>query len=258
MATVVLENVHVDFPIYGGHRSLRRVVFERATGGLIKHSGDKSDRVMVKALSGLNFELHDGDRVGLVGHNGAGKSTLLKVIAGVYEPTAGRVLVEGRITPLFTAMPGMDGEDTGYENIMTAGQLLNIPPKKLESLLPQIEEFSELGEYLTLPMRTYSSGMVTRLGFALATSIDPGILLIDEGIGAGDARFAEKAAQRMTDFIGRSSIMVIASHSNALIQSTCNKALFMRAGQIVAAGPVDEILALYSATPYEASAGAAG
>ncbi len=258
MARVVLENVHVDFPIYGGHRSLRRVVFERATGGLIKHAEGKSDRVMVKALSNLNFELQDGDRVGLVGHNGAGKSTLLKVIAGVYEPTVGRVLVDGRITPLFTAMPGMDGEDTGYENIMTAGQLLNIPLNKLESLLPQIEEFSELGEYLTLPMRTYSSGMVTRLGFALATSIDPGILLIDEGIGTGDARFAEKAAQRMTDFIGRSSIMVIASHSNALIQSTCNKAFLMRAGEVVAAGPVDEILAMYNASPYEAEAANAG
>jgi ABC-type polysaccharide/polyol phosphate transport system ATPase subunit len=246
MTSVVLENVSVDFPIYGAHRSLRRVLFERATGGLVQH-GDRHhrDRLVIKALIDVSCELREGDRLGLVGHNGAGKSTLLKVIAGVYEPIAGRALVSGRVTPLFDSMPGLDPEDTGYENVITAGMLFGMSHSEIETRIPDVEEFSELGEYLGLPVRTYSTGMTMRLGFALATAVEPGILLMDEGISAGDARFTERASKRLEQFISRSRIMVLASHSNDMIRSLCNKAALMQTGRVIAIGAVEDILQQY-------------
>jgi ABC-type polysaccharide/polyol phosphate transport system ATPase subunit len=245
MAKVVLENVRVDFPIYATQRNLRTAIFQRATGGLIQRQGKKQDRIVVKALAGVSMTLEDGDRLGLIGHNGSGKSTLLKVIAGIYEPIEGRLMVEGRVTPLFEMMPGLDPEDSGYENIITAGLLLGLSREEIESRMPEIGEFSELGEYLSLPVRTYSTGMVMRLGFALVTNLDPGILLMDEGIGAGDARFARRAERRLTDFIGRSRILVVASHSPALIRSICNKAALIAAGRILAIGPVEGVFDEY-------------
>src|ERR1700675_2689751 len=223
MASVVLQNVRVDFPIYGAQRSLRTAIFQRATGGLIYREGKRQERVVVRALNNVSLHLEEGDRLGLIGHNGSGKSTLLKVLAGIYEPVAGRLMVDGRVTPLFDMMPGLDVEDTGYENIFTAGMLLGIPRDQLEKKIPEIEEFCELGEYLTLPVRTYSAGMTMRLGFAIVTALDPGILLMDEGFGTGDLRFTERAAERMNDFLGRSRIVVLASHSEAMIRSICNK-----------------------------------
>jgi ABC-type polysaccharide/polyol phosphate transport system ATPase subunit len=254
VATVILENVNAHFPIYGAHqRSLRKALFQRATGGSIEREGKNRDRVTVKALTDISLTLRDGDRLGLVGHNGAGKSTLLKVIAGIYEPVSGTIKVEGRVTPLFDAMPGLDGEDSGYENIITSGMLIGMTRQQIEAKIPEIEEFCELGEYLTLPVRTYSTGMTMRLGFALVTALDPGVLLMDEGFGTGDLRFAERAQARMKDFVGRSRIMVLASHSDNTIRSMCNKAIMMEAGKIVAMGPVDEICDRY----YESVHGAA-
>ena len=189
--------------------------------------------------------LEDGDRIGLIGHNGSGKSTLLKVLAGIYEPIEGRLLVEGRVTPLFDMMPGLDLEDSGYENIITCGLLLGLSRDEIESKIPDVEEFSELGEYLALPVRTYSSGMTMRLGFALVTALDPGVLLMDEGIGAGDARFAERAEKRLNEFVGRSRIVVVASHAPGLIKSICNKAALLQAGRIVAMGAVDDVFEQY-------------
>jgi ABC-type polysaccharide/polyol phosphate transport system ATPase subunit len=246
VATVILENVNAHFPIYGAHqRSLRKALIQRATGGSIEREGKNSDRVTVKALTDISLTLHDGDRLGLIGHNGAGKSTLLKLMAGIYEPVSGTIKVEGRVTPLFDAMPGLDGEDSGYENIITSGMLIGMTRQQIEAKIPEIEEFCELGEYLSLPVRTYSTGMTMRLGFALVTALDPGVLLMDEGFGTGDLRFAERAEARMKDFIGRSRIMVLASHSDRTIRSMCNKAIMMEAGRIVASGPVDEICDRY-------------
>jgi ABC-type polysaccharide/polyol phosphate transport system ATPase subunit len=255
MAKVVLENVSVDFPIYATQRNLRTAIFQRATGGLIQRQGKNQSRVVVKALTGVSATLEDGDRLGLIGHNGCGKSTLLKVIAGIYEPIEGRLLVEGPVTPLFDMMPGLDHEDSGYENIVTAGMLLGMTRHEIESRIPQIEEFSELGEYLSLPVRTYSAGMTMRLGFALVTNLDPGILLMDEGIGVGDARFAERAERRLNEFVDRSRIIVVASHAPALIQSICNKAALMAAGRILSIGPVDDILEKYQSILHSASPG---
>lgn len=245
MTALVLENVNVDFPIYGSHRSLRKALLRGATGGFVGRDETHSNRVTIKALVDINLTLQEGDRLGLIGHNGAGKSTILKVMAGVYEPTSGRILYRGRITPLFDSMPGVDPDDSGYENTITAGMLLGMTRAEIEAKVPEIEEFSELGEYFELPMRTYSLGMQTRLAFAVATAIDPGILLMDEGIGAGDARFAERAAKRMEKFINRSQVMVLASHSEELVRKTCNKAAFMKAGRILSIGGIDEIFKEY-------------
>ncbi|MGV8839392.1 MAG: ABC transporter ATP-binding protein [Bauldia sp.] len=245
MTALILEDVHVEFPIYAAQRSFRKALFSRATGGRIDRSGN--NRVAVKALSGVSITLAEGDRLGLVGHNGAGKSTLLRVMAGVYEPVIGRVLASGKITSCFDLLPGLDLEDSGYENIVTAGLLFGMSHAEIESRIPEIEEFSELGEYLALPVRTYSSGMLVRLGFALATSVDPGILLLDEGIGAGDARFADRASRRLQSLVDRSRIMVLASHSDDLVRAWCNRAVLLEAGQIVEAGAVDEVLAAYHA-----------
>ena len=253
MARVVLENVRVDFPIYATQRNLRTAIFSRAAGGLIQRQGSGQGRVVVEALAGVSMTFEDGDRIGLIGHNGSGKSTLLKVIAGIYEPIEGRLLVEGRVTPLFDMMPGLDPEDSGYENIITCGLLLGLSRDEIESKIPNVEEFCELGEYLALPVRTYSAGMMMRLGFALMTAIDPGVLLMDEGIGAGDARFAERAEKRLKEFVGRSRILVLASHSNAMIKSMCNKAALLQAGRLVAFGSVDEVLEQYSSVESEPS-----
>ena len=242
MTSLVLDNVCVDFPIYGSQRSLRRVLFDRATGAFVQHD---RDRVTVKALRNISFTLNEGDRLALVGHNGAGKSTLLRTIAGVYQPVHGRILINGTVTPLFDVLPGIDPEDTAYENIRTAGMLFGLSEAEIERILPDVEEFSELGEYMSLPVRTYSTGMTMRLGFAFATAMEPGILLLDEGVGAGDARFMERAAKRLEDFIGRSRIVVFASHSNALVQTMCNKAALMQGGRMLAIGGVQDILERY-------------
>ena len=245
MSAIVVENVYMEFPIYSSHRSFRKTFFARATGGLIEHGTEKHDRVSVKALDNISITLKSGDRLGLIGHNGAGKSTLLKLMAGVYQPTSGRVLAAGKITPLFDVMPGLDWEDTGYENIITAGLLLGMEREEIDAKVAEIEQFSELGEYLTLPVRTYSAGMIMRLGFSLATAVEPGILLMDEGIATGDKRFADRADKRMREFVGRSKILVLASHTEDLIRSWCNKAALFNAGKIVKLGEVDDVLAAY-------------
>jgi ABC-type polysaccharide/polyol phosphate transport system ATPase subunit len=254
MTSLVLDNVCVDFPIYGIQRSLRRVLFDRATGAFVQHD---RDRVTVKALRNISFTLREGDRLALVGHNGAGKSTLLRTIAGVYQPVQGRILINGTVTPLFDVLPGIDPEDTAYENIRTAGMLFGLSQAEIERIMPDVEEFSELGEYMGLPVRTYSTGMTMRLGFAFATAMEPGILLLDEGIGAGDARFLERAAKRLEDFIGRSRIVVFASHSNALVQKMCNKAALMQGGRMLAIGGVQDILERYDVLVRGGGVGAA-
>ena len=245
MASVHLEDVYVDFPIYGAQRSLRSTIFKRATGGIIERSGKRGDRVVVRALNDISFRLQDGDRLGLIGHNGSGKSTLLKVLAGIYQPVSGRITVEGRVTPLLDMMPGLDPEDTGYENLVTAGLLLGMSREQVEEKIPEIEEFSELGEYLSLPVRTYSAGMTLRLGFSLVTALEPGILVMDEGFSTGDLHFTERAVKRMDDFIGRSRIIVLATHSEEMIKTMCNKVALLEGGQIREIGPAEDVIDEY-------------
>ncbi len=253
MTSIVVDNVTIDFPIYGtSHRSLRQTLFGH-TGGLIRHErAGRQERVVVRALDNVSFALHNGDRLGLIGHNGAGKSTLLRVLAGVYRPDSGSIRIEGRVSPLFNSVPGLDPDDNGYENIKTCGIFLGMTLEEIDRRLSDIAEFCELGEYLDLPVRTYSTGMVMRLGFAIATAIDTDILLLDEGLGAGDARFAARAEDRMNALIQRTRILVLASHSDALIKSMCSRAILMEKGRLVAIGPVDEIINRYHERPSEA------
>ncbi|HVS26507.1 MAG TPA: ABC transporter ATP-binding protein [Burkholderiales bacterium] len=247
MASIILENVTVDFLIYGHLQSFRTTLLSRA-GGLIRREGKRSERVSVRSLNSISLVIEHGDRVALIGHNGAGKSTLLRVIAGVYEPIAGRAIINGRVSPLFNTSPGLNLEDTGYENMLTCGLFLGMTRKEIRQKTPNIEQFTELGQYLSFPVRTYSSGMLMRLGFAIATAIDPEILLLDEGLGAGDARFVEHANKRIDALVSRSSILVLASHTETLIESMCNKAILMDQGQIVMAGTVSDVLKEYRRT----------
>lgn len=248
MALLILDHVTIDFPIYDSQKTFRSAL-RAVTGGLITRDARTPKRVTVRALDDVSLTLKDGDRLGLIGHNGAGKSTLLRVCAQVYEPTLGRVFAEGKISPLFNAAPGLDSDDTGYENIMTCALLMGMTRDEIVRKTPDIAEFSGLGEYLFLPVRTYSSGMLTRLSFSIATAIDPEILILDEGLGTGDARFAEQAKQRVDALIARSSILILASHSDALIQSMCNKAILLQAGTIVREGSVKDVLDAYNKPP---------
>ena len=222
MASITLENVIVDFPIYGLQKSLRKAIFSRVVGGTLARE-EKGNRVYVRAVNNLSIELKDGDRLGLIGHNGAGKTTALRVFAGIYLPSQGHISINGRVSTLFNTSPGLDMDDTGYENIYTCGMFLGMSKEEITAKLPDIEEFSELGRYLSLPVRTYSTGMLTRLGFAVATTIDPEILVLDEGLSAGDARFAERAAQRVETLIKRTKYpcpgLSFGDHARAAVQS---------------------------------------
>jgi ABC-type polysaccharide/polyol phosphate transport system ATPase subunit len=253
LTSIIASNVTIDFPIYGAsHRSLRQTLLAR-TGGLIRHEGaGRQQRIIIRALDNVSFTLRNGDRLGLIGHNGAGKSTLLKVLAGVYTPDSGSIRIEGRVSPLFNAAPGLDPDDNGYENIKTCGMFLGMSSDEVDRKLPDIVDFCELGEYLDLPIRTYSTGMVARLGFAIATAIEPDILLLDEGLGAGDARFAERAESRMQALIQRTRILVLASHSDPLIKSMCNRAILLEKGRLIEIGPIDEVINRYHERPIEA------
>jgi ABC-type polysaccharide/polyol phosphate transport system ATPase subunit len=251
MALVALEKVHVDFPIYGPRRELRNTLVQRTVGALISPEDRNRNRVVIRALNGATLHLEHGDRIALVGRYGVGKSTLLKVIAGIYQPVSGTVRTDGRITTLFHVMPGLEAEDSGYENIITAGLLLGMSRREIDAKIPEIEAVCELGEYLSLPVRTYSSGMMTRLNFALATPVEPDVLLMDEGIATGDARFAKRVLHRVKDLIGRSRIMVLASHADEMVRSMCNKAALMQAGRILSIDDVEEVLRRYDSMAHD-------
>ena len=246
MAAITCENVSVDYPLYGaGSRSLKKTLMRMGSGGRI--SRDAGDRVCVQALRDVSLHIDHGERVGIIGSNGAGKTTLLRVLAGIYEPTRGVVRHEGHISPLFDTTLGMDTEATGYENIVLRGLFLGLSPREIRGRTDEIVEFTELGDYLSVPVRTYSTGMMLRLAFAVSTCIDPEILLMDEWIGVGDAHFLEKAERRMEHLVGQSRILVIASHSDALIKRLCNKVVLLDHGEVKAIGLVAEILDRYNA-----------
>lgn len=244
MASVSLKDVHVEIPIYNASaRSLKKQLVRATTGGRI---ASDHGRTLVKALNGVNLELRDGDRLGLVGHNGAGKTTLLRVLAGVYEPTRGSVAVHGHVMPLLDVGMGIDPESTGYENIRLRGTLIGIGRTRLNSITDEIAQFTELGDYLEMPVRTYSAGMILRLAFGISTCVTPDVLLMDEYFAVGDATFVEKAERRLNDLVSKAGIIVFASHSQELIQRLCNKAIWMRAGEPVEFGEAGAVLERYA------------
>jgi ABC-2 type transport system ATP-binding protein/lipopolysaccharide transport system ATP-binding protein len=244
MASITLDRITVDFPIYNAAgRSLKSELFRRTAGGYIESGHDS--RVSVMALRDVSLTLKDGDRLGLVGRNGAGKSTMLRVMSGVYEPPIGHAEIKGTISSLTDIMMGMDPEATGYENILLRSIFMGTSVKQAQASIPEIEEFTGLGNFLKLPMRTYSSGMMVRLAFAISTAVTPEILIMDELIGAGDANFFNKAEARLNGLIGRTRILVIASHSDDMIRRLCNKAALLDEGRLCLVGPVDEVLSAY-------------
>lgn len=244
MAEIALKEVTVNFPIYNGaSRSLRSRLIAATTGGKIQAKGDRG--VVVNALDSVSFFIAHGDRLAIIGNNGAGKTTLLRVLAGIYIPFPGIVRIKGKIAPLFDTGFGMDMDATGYENIRLRSLYLGLSKKELESKLDEIADFCELGSFLNMPLRTYSLGMQTRLAFAVSTSINPEILLLDEQIGAGDAAFMAKASRRFEQLVERSGILVLASHSDAAVKKFCTKGLVLENGRIVFIGPVDDALERY-------------
>lgn len=231
MALLKFENVTVKYPIYNTRsQSLRNQLIRISTGG--KLAGEASNVVSVTALSDVSFELNDGDSIGLIGHNGAGKTTLLRTMAGIYSPLSGNVKRIGRTNTIIEIGAGMDPELSGFENIIRMGLLIGNTKREMEASIPEIEAFTELGDFLSMPVRTYSSGMTMRLMFAISTAIRPEILLIDEMFGAGDAAFQEKAAIRMKELIHSAKIFVFASHSNELIQKYCKRVFKLEHGTI--------------------------
>jgi ABC-type polysaccharide/polyol phosphate transport system ATPase subunit len=231
MAELIFDKVTVAYPIYNAHgKSLRNHLVRLGSGGRI--GGDAGKIVTVTALNRASFALSNGDSVGLIGHNGAGKSTLLRVMAGIYRATSGNITRKGSVATVFELGAGMDPELSGYENVMRMLLLMGNTFTEAKAKIQDIEDFSELGNFLVLPVRTYSSGMTMRLMFAVATSVKPEILLIDEMFGTGDASFQKKAEGRMHDWIAGTDIFVFASHDHGLIKRLCNRVFRLDHGDL--------------------------
>ena len=237
-----IDRAAVDFPIFDAKtRSLKKAVLGKAGGRI----GTDAKVPIIEALRDITVSLDKGARVALVGHNGAGKSTLLRLMAGIYEPTRGRSLVRGKVAPVFDLAVGMDPEISGYENILIRGLFLGMTRKQMEARIDDIAAFTELGDYLEMPLRAYSTGMRVRLALGVVTSIDPEILLLDEGIGAVDAEFLNKARNRLHELVDRSGILVFASHSDEFLADLCDTALWMEHGTIKEYGPLHGVLDHY-------------
>lgn len=242
MTYIKLQDVSISFAIYNSKtRSVRTELF-RAIGGKI-HSVDST--VYIDALNSINLEIHNGDRLGIIGHNGAGKTTLLKLLSRIYEPTKGTFLSEGSVSSLTDITMGMDPESTGYQNIIMRCILLGMTIKEAKAKVEEIIEFSELREYIDLPMRTYSTGMYLRLAFTISTCIVPDILIMDEMIGTGDASFIEKARLRLMNFISKTKIIVLSSHNMQIIKDICNKGLWMEKGKIIMYDDIEKVVEAY-------------
>lgn len=229
MASIELTKVSLSYPVHAEGHSLRKNLVRLSTGGIIDK---KNNRVTVEALREIDLKLKEGDRVGLTGHNGSGKSTFLKLLGGIYKPSSGKLKISGGTRSLFELGIGVDPELTGYSNIDRISRLYGYNPRQVRTKLKDVEEFTELGGYLDLPMSTYSAGMRLRLIFSVATMFPADILLIDEVFGVGDSAFHEKAKKRMEDLVKESKIVVLASHSTELINSFCSKTLMFENGQI--------------------------
>jgi len=203
-------------------------------------------------LHAQRLSLPEGGWTAVVGPNGAGKSTLLRMLAGIYEPTRGSAEIKGRVAPVFDLGVGMDPELSGYENIIIRGLFLGMTRKQMEQRMDDIADFSELGNYLSMPIRTYSTGMRVRLALGVVTSIDPEILILDEGIGAVDAAFLDKARDRLNALVKRSGLLVFASHSDEFLMELCNSAIWMDHGQMKMRGGLREVLTAYKGRdPFE-------
>lgn len=232
MTSIVARNVRIEYPILQStNRSFKRRFVSTATGGRIAR--DARDHVVVTALDDVSFIIEAGERVALVGHNGSGKTTLLRSIAGVYEPVAGELQVTGTISTLFDISIGFDLEATGRENVFLRGLVMGMSRNDIAACMQGISEFSGLGQYLDLPVRTYSAGMLLRLAFAVVTSVHRDIVLMDEWLSVGDADFSERAEERLREYVDRTSILILATHSEGLVARFCNRRIELHHGRLV-------------------------
>jgi len=244
MADITLENVSVEFPIFNANgRSLTSRILEVATGG--KLDRDPDGRVVVQALEDLSMTIESGERVAIIGHNGAGKSTLLRTLNRVYVPTSGRAMVNGSVASLIDINLGINPEATGRENIHVRAALLGFSKKDISQKIAEIIEFSELGDFIEMPVRTYSTGMNLRLAFAVSTIVRPEILLMDEWLSVGDEEFTNKAEARLMELVDATKILVIASHSRELIEKVCNRVIWLERGRVVMDGPTEKVVSAY-------------
>jgi ABC-2 type transport system ATP-binding protein len=240
--SITTKDACVDFPIFDAKsRSLKKTVM-----GVVGGNIDSGSKVpIIEALRDITLNLEHGARVGLVGHNGAGKSTLLRLMSGIYEPTRGSAVIHGRVAPVFDLGVGMDPEISGLENIIIRGLFLGMSRKQMEGRVDDIADFTELGDFLRMPLRTYSTGMRVRLALGVVTSIDPEILLLDEGIGAVDAAFLEKSKKRLAELVERSGLLVFASHSDEFLRELCDTAIWMEHGRVRQQGELEDVLSAY-------------
>jgi lipopolysaccharide transport system ATP-binding protein len=231
LPSIVLRSCSLELPIYGTiNRSLKGVVMASATGGTI--AAASKHVTVVQALKDISLDIQPGDRVGLMGHNGSGKTSLLRMMAGIYEPTAGQMRVSGKVSSFINLGLGMDVEATGRENILLCGLMFGLDFDEILRLTPSIGEFSGLGEFLDMPVRSYSSGMQMRLVFSIVTSVHAEILLMDEWLSVGDAEFVLRAEQRLEEMVDKASILVLASHSPEIIEKLCNVVVMLEHGEV--------------------------
>lgn len=236
MAHLRFTDVHVRYPVYGTgrQRSILGLAAHKASFG--KVARDVGEITVVDALNGVSINLQEGDRLALIGRNGSGKTTLLKVCAGLILPDAGSVDISGSRASILHPLAALDRESTGLENIHRVARLMGVRRQERDDLAEEIAEFTELGEFLTLPVRTYSAGMTIRLAFALVTSFKREVVAIDEVIGAGDALFVEKAAKRVSEMFERAKVLILATHAGHIASKLCNKAAWLDAGRVVMTG----------------------
>ena len=238
--SITLDDVSLHFSGRAGNNSLKTWI-----AGRLRPADERAQDYVVKALQNISLRIDEGERVGLVGLNGAGKTTLLKVMAGIYPTTSGSAHTVGHVCPLFEFATGFEMHQTGYDNIRIRGLLLGMTHAQIDRKMPEIAAFTELGAFLDYPVKTYSAGMFIRLAFAVSTSINPEVLLIDEVMGAGDQRFAERARNRMLEFMREGKVLVFSSHSMELLKSFCSRTIWLERGRIAMDGPTDEVIAAY-------------
>lgn len=241
---IVFENVSLDYPIYGQEpRLLTRHIISLASAGKFINN---QKIPYIRSVDDLTLTINSGERVGLIGNNGAGKTTILKLISGIYQPTNGKITVEGKVCPILGSGFGLDDEATGYENIILGGIALGRSVYEMKQKVEEIAEFTNLGEFLRMPFKTYSAGMKARLSFAITTSIESQILAIDEGIGAGDRDFSVIAKKRLDEFLTQANTLIIATHSEDMIKRFCTHGLVMKGGKKLFYGKVDDALKYYA------------
>ncbi|MFC4624740.1 ABC transporter ATP-binding protein [Daeguia caeni] len=244
MTHIKLQNVSVEFPIFNSTtRSFKNKVLSVATGGKIERKTDRI--VIIRGLDNINLTLNEGDRVGLIGHNGAGKTTLLRVLSGIYTPTQGHAIIHGQAVSLININLGIDPDATGRQNIRLRCAMMGMTPQEIAEKIEDICEFTDLGEFLDVPLRTYSTGMQLRLAFSASTSIKPEILIMDEWLSTGDENFKERANQRMQSLVDSTKILILASHSKALLAKNCNRIIWLEHGRIKMDGQPQDVLPAY-------------